>query len=901
MSETLDPGTTTPQPEEKTGPKRRPLRKRIVRFFLWTTGIFLFLLGGLVLLTWIYQDDVKAYVVDEVNTRVNTTIIIDPKNIDITIIKSFPDVSVEFRQITALDATASAKRDTLFTAGKIALGFNILDLFHENYTIHHITVEDAELDMRVDKKGNDNFHFLKEDSVSAGVNDTGHVVFALDKITLTNVSCSYEDRKEKTKYAADFSSLVFSGDFGAEKYDFTTDAEFTVKDLRYGKNSYFSGNKGSLQLAMSIDNSSRSYQLTQGKLKLSDFAAGISGSISERGKNYLLDLVMKGEDIDIGSALSLLPEAYHEEIADYESSGEFYLDGTVKGLYGDTATPVVKADFGVRSGGSLRHKDAQVSLNDIAMQGSFSNEKGKEGLQINSFSAHSAKSRFSGSFRQTGLDKPFYETKLTGDIDLAELRQILQPDTISAMSGKVSLSLEVSGKPAKEEPSASDFRAFKTNGKLELHEVSIELKQSKAPVDSINGELSFDGNNVSISGFTMRQGGSDLLINGTIKNLLGYIFTDNEVLDIGGSLASRRLDLNSVLATGSGTGSDTNYLVSLPERMRLKLSASVKQLNFRRFEAKSISGNIEMQKQRLVADPISFQAMEGSISGNGMLDVSENDSLLITCHADIRNVDINKLFWQMENFGQDTDVVISDKNIRGRLISQVNFASVWGKDLSVNEKKIYTDADITIEKGELIDFKPLYELSRFIKLDELKDVKFQRLSNHIEIRNRVIDIPKMEINSSAANIKLTAKHDFDNIVEYHFIVDLDDLHARKAMSAKKENSEYGEEINDGVRRKRLFIVMKGPIDNPDIDYDGKANVQQWKEDLKQEKQDLKQILHDEFGWFKGKKEGDRKDRKKEEDTDKFILLQDEDTAPPPPKEKKKKAQQEETFDDSDDY
>lgn len=898
MSETLiQENTVSPAPPAP--PRKRPFWKKLLRFFGWISGIFILLIGILLLLTWIYQDDVKAYVVDEVNQQVNTVIIIDPQNIDITMIRSFPDVTVEFKNIQALDAIDIPKRDTLLRAGKISLAFNILDLFHSNYSIHNIRVEDAELKMWVDKKGNDNYHFLKEDT-TAVTNDTSHVVFALDEIELKNVLCSYSDKKEKTNYKVDFHSVNFTGAFGTEKYEFGTNAEFTIKNIITGESSFFEGNSGSIDLLLEIDNTTNTYQLKTGKLKLSDFGLNVSGLAQETGKSYSLDLAVKGEEINIRSALSLLPASYHEDIAGYESDGEFYLDGTVKGLYGDSSVPVIAAEFGIKPGATVARENSNVKLTDVSLSGKFSNEKGKDGLEISSFNASSAKSKFSGSFSLTNFKRPYYETKLSGDIDLTEMHQLLQIDTITEMSGRMKVSFQASGKPKKAKPSATDFRTFQTSGLLSFESISLRMKGSNEPVDSINGKLNFDGNNVSISDFTARNAGSDLLIKGSVRNLLGYLFTENEILDINGNLSSRNLDLNRLLSAQpeESSSSDTNYRLELPERLRLKLSTSVKHLAFRRFEASSVAGDIVMKNQRLTADPISFHSMDGAFSGSGMIDASENDSLLITCHADIRSVDINKLFWQMENFGQDTDAVITDKNLRGRLTSQVNFASVWSKDLYVNEKKIYTDADLSIDKGELIDFKPLYELARFIKLEELENVKFQKLSNHIEIKNRVITIPQMEINSSAANIKMSGTHDFDNMVDYHFIVDLDDLRARKAAAAKKENGEFGEVISDGEHRRRLFISMKGSLDDPDISYDRKGNIEQIKDDLNQEKQNLKQILNEEFGWFKGK-DGDKKDRKKEEGGSKFILAQDEDSTPAP-KDKKKKVKDED-LDDSGDY
>lgn len=883
-------------------PKHRPWWRKILRLFFWLFGIFIFLLLVLVGLTLFFQDEVKGYVISEVNERVNTKIIVAPKDIDLTIIKTFPDVSVIFKNISALDATTLSKRDTLLKAGSISLGFNIMDLFHENYSIHNITIEDAQLNVWVDEKGRDNYHFLKEANDTLN-NDTSHVDFALEKILLKNVLCSYTDKKSKSVYKTDFHTLKFTGDFGKDKYEFETEADFTVAKIFTGNVSYFKGNKGSLNLIMEIDHVSGKYTIKTGKLKLSDLALNVSGNILEQKKNLLLDLALKGDDIDLPAALSLLPASYKSDLAGLESTGEFYVDASIEGLYGDSVSPDINAKFGIGDGATLERKNGSVKLTNISLQGIFSNVKGKDGLQLNAMHASTSKSNFSGSFTIKSFDHPKYEANLSGRIDLAELQNVLQIDTIEETSGLLDLQFTGTGNPAKGNTlTTRDFRAFKTSGSAKLTDAKLKLKGASYAVDSINGKLSFDGNNVTAEGFTAQAGKSDVQIDGSIKNLLGYLFTEREVLDVSGKLSSKNLDLNALLnseiTTDNKQVADTNYQLILPERLRLHLNSSVDHILFRKFEAMDITGDLLLNKQRLTADPISFRSMDGKVSGSGMIDGTREDSLLITCNANIESVNIYKLFYQMENFGQDKDTAITYNNVRGSLSSQVNFASLWGNDLNVNEKKIYTSADISIANGELINFKPLEALSRFIKLDDLKDIKFKSLHNNIEIRNRIISMPKMEINSSAINITMSGTHDFDNNVDYHFIVDLDEIRAKKAKAAKPQNLEFGIEETDGGHRTRLYISMKGYIDTPEIKYDTKGAIQGVKDDLHQEKQNLKSILHNEFGWFKNdslnSKDKNRKEDRKKDDGGKFILLQDDS-----PKDKKKKGDEE--LDDGEDY
>jgi hypothetical protein len=871
--------------------KRRPWWKKLIRFTLWTSSIVVFLMLSLVGLAFVFEDEIKGYVTDELNTHLNTTIIVQPENINLTFIKDFPLASVEFKDVTALDATKNEKRDTLFSAGEVAFSFSILDIFRENYTIRNISLEDGQVDVRIDEHGNDNYHFLKSDTV-ATTNDSGEVAFALEEIRFTNVDLGYTDQPSQSVYKLHVNELLFAGDFASGEFDLTTEADFRIDELKQKDLSLFKGNNGHLDLGMNINTKTKVYAITTGDLQIAEFKLALSGSVEDKQNNYLLDVLIKGQEVDIRSALSLAPDSMQAELAEFESSGQFYFEATVKGLSGDTLVPDVEAKFGIQDGATLSRKNSNVKLQNISLKGIYTNAVKDPRLEISSFNASTGKSKLSGSFVMRGNSRPDYKVNLNGKLDLAELQDILQPDTIQDMSGLMEVHFEGSGKPASGNSlTAADFRKFKTSGEVKLSNAKFIMKNSAFNPDSLNGQLSFDGNNVTINQFSGRAAGSDFVISGAVRNLLGYMFTEKEVLNIEADVNSRNLNLNTLLGgdkSGTTQNADTSYALDFPERLKLHLTSSVQHISFRRFEADAFTGTIDLRAKKLYASELGFRTMDGRITGSGMIDGTQKDSLLITCSAQISEVNISKLFYTFENFGQkEGDETIGDKNVSGVLNSDVAFASTWDKKLNVNEKKIYTFADVQIEKGELKEFKPLESLSRFINIEELKDIKFSELHNTIEIKDRVVNMPKMEIKSSAVDLVVSGTHDFDNMIDYHFIVSLDEIRARKAKTSKKENNEFGEVETDGNKRYKLYVSMKGPIDDPEVKYmDAKGFIEQKREELKQEKQNLKQILRNEFGWFKkdttlkDEEEPDPQDpTKKDKNTINFKKGKDEEDAP----------------------
>jgi hypothetical protein len=121
----------------------------------------------------------------------------------------------------------------------------------------------------------------------------------------------------------------------------------------------------------------------------------------------------------------------------------------------------------------------------------------------------------------------------------------------------------------------------------------------------------------------------------------------------------------------------------------------------------------------------------------------------------------------------------------------------------------------------------------------------------------------MEIKSSALNLTCSGVHTFENIIDYRITLLLSDVLGKKM---KQQKSEFGEIEDDGLGRTKLFLTMKGPVDDPKIGYDRKAATEKIKTDIVQEKKQLKSMLHEEFGIFRkdSVKKSETPKKKKEE-------------------------------------
>jgi hypothetical protein len=848
-------------------PEKSPwLFRFFLRFFIFLFILLGILIGaGFVIATY-YQDEVKEYIVSELNKQLNTQVIIDGKDIDFTVLKNFPLASVDFKNVKALDATEAKNKDTLFKAGEISMRFNIVDVFKKNYHVKKIVISDVNLRVRIDKEGKDNYHFWKES------NDTTETSFsfALEKIILSNVELNYKNAKTHQNFDGIIKNSKIAGEFSNEKYSLNAVADLLVNTIKSGDVNYLRKKNIQTEFDLYVDNSISSYKIESGKLKIENMLLEIYGNIINAQKSPLINLGIKGKDMNIKSVLSLIPEKYKERINDYESNGEFYFNALIQGSFDNGTYPQITADFGIRSADITQVKDG-IELKNVNLKGHYTNGSKSNSipssLDLLPFSASINMGTINGELRMKNLDNPSFIGKVNANTTLEEVQKFIKIDTIETIRGKLTLDASFSCDEWKGK--SNNYENILTSGDLSISNANIKLKNNTLDFTDLSGGFKFDNNDLSVESFTGKISSSDFELKGVFKNMVGFILKEDQDINIEANLSSDNVNLNEILANkNENSTSQDKYQLKFSEHINVDLNARIKRLEFRKFEATAISGKIKLKDKRLVLDPVVLSTMDGTISTSGLVDGSDSTKLLVTCFSEVSRININKMFNAFENFGQSN---ITDKNIKGIATAKIQFASVLSPELQMDPDKLYAGVDMNIDNGQLNNVEAMKSLSRFIDLKELENIHFASLKNQIEIKKQVITIPKMEIKSTALNLAVSGTHNFNNDINYKIKLSLNELLSKKAKASKKENEEFGEIADDGLGRTNIFLSMSGNISDPVIRYDSKSAIQNVKQDLKVEKQNLKSILKDEFGLFKKDSTLNKKETVKKEDQAKFKI------------------------------
>lgn len=810
-------------------------------FGLAAAGIALTVL----LLGFFYGDDVKQLLLSNINRNLNTEIQVE--KINFSILSHFPFASVELENVMAKDAIQQAEKDTLLKAQKISLLFNLMGIFSKDVSIKKIILKNAMVNIRVDEGGQPNYRFWKSSGDSSGS------VVDLQNVVLDNVKISYLNRKDDQRYIFNSVDGTLRGKFSDKQFELKTDAELVVEHFYAGKTDYAANKKVKLNSILKVDNDTHRYEFGQSKLSIEDLLFDVSGNVFEQGETAKLDLHVQSHEADLHDLLSLLPASVTAYFSGFATSGKFTFQSVISG---NATFPDLKFSFSL-SDGSLNPKGSNVMLSHLALGGTVERSAAKPSeLVIHSFNGMLNGRAIGGNLSVRDFENPFLTLFTKADIDLNSMRAFIKHDTLESLSGTMKLNVSFAGKikDLKQYASAGTYESD-ASGTIVLEEVSLKLKQNPLEYKNINGKFLLHDNNVEVETLDGKISSTDFHLTGSLKNFITFLLIPNQEANMSIAVSSSLIDLNEILENKSVTDDqDTSYKIKINPRLVCNLNVSAEKLIFRKFEALNIRGSIHIEDQVITSPNLTFKAMEGNVAMSANIATGRRDSIFMGCHARISSLNITQLFTEMENFGEQT---VTDQNLKGKVTADVNFSSSWTKDLTIDPSKVVAEADLTIDNGELNNFKPILSLSKYLKLADLRQIRFSQLKNLIHIRDRKIFFPTMDIQSSALNLNASGTHDFDNVVDYKLNMLLSDVLGKKM---KDQQTEFGTIEDDGLGHTRLFLSMKGPVDNPKFSYDSKSVSRKIAQDLKTDRHQVKQMLQQEFGVFR--KDTSLKEQKK---------------------------------------
>ncbi len=828
----------------KTGttPNEIPKAKKGLYFFfrviLWLIGSLLLLFGIAFVTALALESPIKSKIIREINAEVTVPVTVRG-TIDLSLIRHFPYASLTFRQVSIEDKLRKGKK--LLNVQEFSFLCNIFSLFGKEVEFSRVWLKNGELNLYRNEQRQTNFDIFKDSKEES----KSQLAFQLRKALIKNVRFRFTDLSQATDIRLRLKDAALHGNFNQAQFDLDATGKIVAELISANGQEYVRNKNIAVDVTLSVNKAKQRYSFTKGKIEIEKSAFSITGFFALLKNSTQVDFSLKNSGKDVQELFALLPENIRQSFADANGSGEYSLSADMKGFFSKESSPSIKVVADLKNS-ELRLSRYNKFLKKVNATARYEiDEKGNDKLVISNFNCTLNDLPFDFSLTLSHLANPSFDFYANGVLQLSEISSFIPDSVIQDMDGKIKFrNFHLTGQK-------SDFTGTENstlNGSGEFEMEQLEFRQNGITYGNINGLLKYENQTIHAQNFTLNFLSTDLRFDGRIENMLAFAYNLSKkrtagdvVLNVNGKLITHTFNLNGILEAYDKKNrpeAQQRQKINIRDifNMQGNVEVEINKFLVQQMEFGQLQTDLQLSPGIIRINHLQASAMSGDIKANGLVSFTPNNDLNISCDITAVNMDIPQIFRECSNFGQTT---LTDKNLKGTISTAISLNATWKNYKELDQDKLNAIIDFNIKNGELMKFEPLRAASKFIRVEELDDIRFADLSNTIRIADRTIDLPEFEIKSSALNLILSGHHHFNNTVDYHFKIN---LHKVLAQKFNRNYSEVQYIENDPYEGLNLYLTMTGPLNNPKINFDKPAARNKIKEDFKKQKEEFRHLM-----------------------------------------------------------
>ncbi len=823
--------------------------KKIRNIVLLILAVLIIVTGIAMTALYFYRNEVVAFFVQEANKYLETPV--EVKKIELELWENFPMVSFKLDDIKIYES-ADITMEYLCDADNMLISFDIFNIIFKNYEISTLKVSDATFNIGRGPNGEKNYEFIKY-AKKDSVNDQREL--NLPNIILENVRINYIDQQNDVIINLETERLRNNLKVQGKNLLINLSGIIAKNQIDIKKTTYVKDQLIGLSSEFTYSLDSQVVQFDQTDLKINGQMYQLNGHI-HAGESKFIDLDVASVKNNVEAVVAVLPQNIRKKLSEYRSKGKITFEGKIYGDFGNGKIPALKADFNCENV-EFYYPGYRSSFKQLNFTGSFTNGKDKNLasslLKIRNFSGYIGNNEIRGELSIQNFKDLSTTLDLTGNVDLASFLATFPIKQFDSGDGEIEFDIKLTGR-------INDLKNKKANnvkasGDLFLKQVNFKTKYSPLEFRKFNGKFFFNNLDLAIQNFSGQIGESDFEISGFFRNIISYVFYRDNPIKIIADLESRNLNLNELLTLDfseeeeKNEDEDATFHLDISPKLNIDFNCVVDRITFKRFNGQKASGKLRIIGQKAVVDNLTLNTMGGDLILSGSINAQSPVKREFLVDGKLSGLYIDSIFYVFKNFKQE---FLMSHHLQGQIYADVNTYFMLDDRLKFYSNTLTSFIEAKIIGGELIDFEPMQKLSKYVKEEDLAELHFSELKNDIQIVDRQVIIPEMEIISNAYHIYVSGVHTFDQDIDYHFKIPLDQFRR------PDRDSRYGEIADSGSGPPSLFLSMKGTAKDYEVSFDSNAVKDKIKTDLKEEGNELKDM-------FKKKKAKEKKEVELEED------------------------------------
>ncbi|CAN5908812.1 hypothetical protein BH24BAC1_BH24BAC1_09510 [soil metagenome] len=529
-------------------------------------------------------------------------------------------------------------------------------------------------------------------------------------------------------------------------------------------------------------------------------------------------------------------------VEDMVLRGLLNVDAVAKGTYSETSMPVVTANLNLRDG-YVKSADFPAPIEQLNMVTTITNSTGNVNdtrVNVERFNMLLDREPLEGRMLVQNIHSPSFDGQVKGILDLTKLTKIFPLEGMT-VTGRLNGDVAFRGRMSDVE--AERYQNITASGRVgvtDLTYVSQDLPQGMR-VTAANA--TFNNDKIVLADLTGFLGTSDVRMNGTISNYMGYAFADNQPLRGTVNVSSNKFNVNEWMVdeqTGKPVAEPTQEaqgVVEVPANLDFVVTTAAQNVVYDNLNLQNLRGQMVIRDQTVRLENMNFSTLGGTFGTSGSYSTKDLTKPSFSLNLNIQNLDFEKAF---QAFNTVQAIAPITKFLEGRFSTNLNLPGLVGQDMMPVLNSLTGKGVVDVIRAAVDDLQILDRISAVTNLREMRDLVVENRRFGIEFVNGAMVVSPFDLNVGDINMKVGGTNRPDGTIDYNAALDVPTGKVGAALSDQLA-SRTGLQNLRVAERVTLDLNIGGTLTNPQVGLAGGSVRGQAKEVIKdavQEKVDL---------------------------------------------------------------
>jgi hypothetical protein len=703
---------------------------------------------------------------DRVKTQLNQTLLakVDWRGAGLGFFHDFPNLTLTLDDFTIVGVSRFAG-DTLAAIPRFRVVVDLASAIRAGLgSSAPIVVRVLELDRpRISLKALDdstaNWNITRPDTTKAQATQAGKpMALSLKRFDLTDANIAVDNRPARLKAGIVGLTQSLSGDFSQKNVAVETRAHADTATVEFAGITYLNHVKLDLSVDAAADMVKKAVTLKQSGLRLNDLTVALQGSAAKAGDDLDLDLAFGAPKTDFKSILSLVPAVYSKDFASVKTTGSLALSGKVKGRYGKTAFPAFTLRTKVDNA-TFRYPDLPLPARDIFLDLGISNPGGSaDNTVVNLSRLHLVLGKNPVDavlVLRTPISDPDVDARMQGTVDLADLKRTVKLENVQQLAGVISADAAVRTRMSYVDKGQYDRVAAR--GTVDIRDLAVKSQALPHPLAISQASLALAPERAQLKSFNGKIGSSDLRASGTLENLLGYVFRDDD-LKGSATLASNSFNLDE-WRSGEGELS----VIPVPPKLDFTLDATVGRLLYDKLVMTDARGKLRIKDRRMTLEDFSLNGFGGSIGLAGYYETKDTTKPTFDMALKLQKIDIPTAFAQLTTVKMMAPVA---QYAKGSFSTDLQMKGALGQNMMPLLQGVTGDGSLQTSQVLIQDFPVLEKAAQVTKLGFLSDPTLNPINSGFEIKGGRLHVKPFSVALAGTRMDVSGSNGLDQSLDY---------------------------------------------------------------------------------------------------------------------------------------